>query len=473
MSRFIADLRKLLGDDAVLDAAADLGAYRGDWALPDGVMPLCVVRPRSSAEVAAVVERCAQAGHAIVPRGGGTGLAGGASLQQMAPQVVLSFERMRRIRSIDAIGNVMVAEAGCALQAVQEAAREAGRLFGIEHGGAGSSQLGGNLSTNAGGNNVLRYGMARQQVLGLEVVLADGSLLDMLRPLPKNNAGYDLNQLFMGSEGTLGLITAAALRLRPAPVVSASACVGLDSLTAVMDFFVRVRAELGELVSAFEVMPRTGVELHFRHSGERREPLDTPTAWLVLMEADSASRHVDLQAAFEALLESALADGLARDAVLPASEAQRRALWRIREGIAVAMIEAPAGLKSDTAVPVDRIPAFVEAATVAVQAVLPGCVPVPFGHVGDGNIHFNVLPPEGMAAADFKAVAGDVAHAIEDVSIAMGGTVSAEHGIGWIKRAALQRMRSAAELDAMARLKAAFDPLGLLNPGKVLFAAGP
>ena len=471
MTGLVADLRALLGDDAVLDTAAELSAYRGDWAVPDGTVPLCVARPHSAAEVAAVVDRCRNAGVAIVPRGGGTGLSGGATPMQDAPQVVLSFERMRRIRSIDPVGNVMVAEAGCPLAMLQGAAREAGRLIGLDHGGAGSSQLGGNLATNAGGNNVLRYGMARQQVLGLEVVLADGSLLDMLRPLPKNNSGYDLNQLFLGSEGTLGLVTAAALRLRPAPVVSASACVGLDSLPAVMALFVRVRSELGELVSAFEVMPRAGVELHMRHSGDAREPLASPTPWLVLMEADSASRFVDLRAAFEALLEAAIADGLARDAVLPANEAQRQALWRIREGIAVAMISAPAALKSDTAVPVDRIPAFVEAAAVAVEAVMPGCIPVPFGHVGDGNIHFNVLPPEGMAAAEFKRRSADVARAIEDVSIAMGGTVSAEHGIGWLKRDALQRMRSAAELDAMARLKSAFDPQRLLNPGKVLLAA--
>ena len=384
------------------------------------------------------------------------------------PQVVLSFERMRTIRSIDLVGNILVAEAGCPLQTVQHAARDADRLFGIDHGGAGSSQIGGNLSSNAGGHNVLRYGMARQQVLGLEVVLADGSVLNMLRPLPKNNAGYDLNQLFVGSEGGLGLITAAALRLYPKPVVRLTACVGLDSVEAVMELFVRVRAELGELLNAFELLPRSGLELHFRHVGVRNEPLATRTDWLVLFEAESSSRFVDLQAAFESLLEAALHDGVARDAVLPTSEAQRQSLWQLREGIAVAMIALPAALKSDTAVPVSRIAAFVSAATQAVQAVLPGCVAVPFGHVGDGNIHFNVIPAAGVLAADFKAAEPALSAAIEDVSIALGGTISAEHGVGWTKREALKRMRSQAELDAMARVKAAFDPGQLFNPEKVL-----
>lgn len=470
MQPLVAELRARFGDDAVLDIAAELGAYRGDLALPTGSMPVCVVRPRTTEQVSELVRLCAGAGHSIVPRGGGTGLAGGATPMGSRPQVVLSFERMRAIRSIDRVGNVLVAEAGCPLQTVQQAARDAERLFGVDHGGAGSSQLGGNLSSNAGGNNVLRYGMARQQVLGLEVVLSDGSVLPMLRALPKNNAGPDLNQLFVGSEGCLGLITAASLRLHPMPAVRMSACVALDSVEAVMQFFVRARAELGELLSAFELLPRSGIELHFRHVGARREPMATVTDWMVLFEAESASRFVDLQAAFESLLEAALRDGLARDAVLPTSEAQRQALWRLREGLAVAMIALPAGLKSDTAVPVNRIPDFVRAATKAVQDVLPGCIAVPFGHVGDGNIHFNVIPAPAMRTIDFKSAEPALAAAIEDVSVALGGTVSAEHGVGWIKRGALERMRSAAELAALSRLKAAFDPEQVFNPGKVLIA---
>ncbi len=468
MNLFIASLRAVLGDDGVLTDALDIGGYRGDLGVRLGADIECVVRPRSCGEVSTIVRACAQAGYAITPRGGGTGLVGGATPLMDRSHVVLSFERMREIRSLDPIGNVLVAEAGCPLQRIQEAAHEAGRLFGLDHGGAGSSQIGGNLSTNAGGSNVLRYGMARQQVLGLELVLADGTVLNMLRSLPKNNAGYDLNQLFLGSEGTLGLITAASLRLRPAPVCRLTSCLGLRSAQAALSVFVKVREAFGELVSAFELMPRAGLELHFRHAGARHEPFEDTTPWLVLIEVDCATRHINLGAAFEELFEDLLQQGLVLNGILASSEQQRQAMWRLREGIAVAMIETPGALRSDTAVPVAAIPAFLEAAGRAVESVAPNCLPVPFGHIGDGNIHYNVLPPNGLPNMAFETYWPALARVIEDCSIELGGTVSAEHGIGSLKRAAMMRMRSSAECNTMARIKRALDPTATLNPGKIL-----
>jgi FAD/FMN-containing dehydrogenase len=468
MSGLNAALRHILGAGGLLDAPGDIAGYRGDLACPEGSDILGVVRPRTTAELAEIAKACMAAQVAMVARGGGTGLAGGATPVGDAPCVLISFERMHRIRSIDTVGNVMIVEAGCPLQQAQAAAAEAGRLLGLDHGGAGSSQIGGNLATNAGGNNVLRYGMAREQVLGLEAVLADGTLLSQLQPLRKNNSGYDLKQLFIGAEGTLGLITAAALRLRPAPVRRTTACVGLSTPEAALALLARAQSLLGEAISAFELLPRAGLDLHFRHVGECGEPFEPSTPWVVLIEADSASRHFDLDAAISEVLEGAIGDGLVLAGTLAASEAQRQALWRIREGIAVAMIETPGALKSDTSVPIAAIPAFIAQAAEAVARVAPGAVPVPFGHVGDGNIHFNVLPPPKGDLADFRRRAPAVARVIEDISIALGGAVSAEHGIGLLKRDALRRMRSTAELDLMRALKRSLDPSGLLNPGKIL-----
>ncbi|CEJ14786.1 putative FAD-linked oxidoreductase [bacterium YEK0313] len=462
-----ARLRALVGETGLVDTAADVAGYRGDLALTTQGEIVGVVRPRTTAETAAVVRACAEAGIAMVPRGGGTGLAGGAAPPSDRPAVVVSFERMRAIRSIDPVGDIMIVEAGCTLHDAREAAAAADRQIGLDHGGL-SSQIGGNLSTNAGGNNVLRYGMAREQVLGLEAVLADGEVLSQLAPLRKNNAGYDLKQLLLGAEGTLGLITAAALKLRPRPAVRVTACLGLATLDAVLALFTRARSGFGEAVTAFELIPRAGFDLHFSHTGSRREPFPTETPWAVLIEADSASPHFDLAGAMEALSAAAIEDGTVIDGTIAASEAQRQALWTIREGIALAMIETPGSLKNDVAVPVPAIGTFVVRSAAAVAALAPGCRPVPFGHVGDGNIHFNILPPEGMPAAAFKARWADLTQAIETVALGLGGTVSAEHGIGAIKRAALRRMRSTAELDTMRRLKAAFDPQGLLNPGKIL-----
>ena len=314
---------------------------------------------------------------------------------------------------------------------------------------------------------MLRYGMARDQVLGLEVVIASGQILSDLAPLPKNNSGYDLKQIFIGSEGTLGLITAACLKLRPKPVTRATACVGLSTLEDVLTLFGRARGELAEALTAFEMMPRAGLGLQFARTNAAREPFATRTPWIVLLEAESASQYFDLHRAIDALLEVAISEGIVRDGTIATNEAQRRDLWALREGIPLAMIETRASLKSDTAVPIAAIPDFVRQANKAVAAIVPGCIAVPFGHVGDGNIHFNVLPPPAMPEADFVHCKPDLVRAIDRITLALGGTISAEHGIGLLRREGLKEMKSRQCLDTMRVLKIALDPLGLFNPGKI------
>lgn len=466
--QLVAALRAIAGDDGVLFEPHDVAPYRSDVALTADDAALIVVRPRERDMVPAVVRTCAEAGAAITPRGGGTGFCGGAVPCGGGLNVVVSFERMRKVIAIDPIGDVMIVEAGCTLRDAQLAAEGAGRLLGLDHGGAGSSQLGGNLATNAGGNNVLRYGMARDQVLGLEVVLADGGVLSRLSPLRKSNAGYDLKQMFLGAEGTLGLITAVALRLRPAVVRRATACVAVESPAAALAFFVRARETLGETISACELMSNAAVALYMRQGHDRQWPGGTAAPWLMLIEADSTSVFFDVDGALDSLVEGTMTDGIVTDGTIASSEAQRRGLWAIREGIATAMIATPGTLKTDTAVPVARIPDFILKAGQAAISIVPNCQPAPFGHIGDGNVHFNVLPPDGMRVADFLAKASELASAITDVSLTLGGTVSAEHGIGITKRSELVKMMTQTELHLMESLKRAWDPGNSFNQNKVL-----
>ncbi len=468
--RLLGDLGARLGTAGLLVEAGDIASYANDLSGATGGQIVAVARPRSRDDVASVLQLCAAAGLPITPRGGGTGLSGGAT-PVMGVSLLMSFERLCAIRSIDVVGNSMVVEAGVTLDAAQQAALQVQRQLGLAHGGV-SSQVGGNLATNAGGNNVLRYGMARDQVLGLEVVLADGRVLDFLAPLRKNNAGYDLKHLFLGSEGTLGLITAACLKLRPAAAARATILVALRDIESVMAFFSRAQAALGENLTAVELMPRGGIELVLENFPLAREPFAQPAAWALLVEAESASRFFDLDAAMADLYEQAQQAGEVVDGNLAASEAQRLESWALRERIAHVMIDSPISLKMDTAVPIARIPEFLRSAGAAVVSVMPGCRAVPFGHVGDGNIHFNVVGAAGIDAALFDASRAALSHVIEDCALALDGTVAAEHGVGLLKRQGLARMRSDAELDLMARLKVALDPGRLLNPGKVLDDGG-
>lgn len=460
--RLLGALRAALGGDAVLTAAADRAGYETDLLKTRTGRALAVLRPCSTAEVSAALQLCAGAGVAVVPQGGNTGFCGGATPPADGSAVVLSTERLNRIRQLDPQGGHITLEAGVTLADARAAAERHGRLLALHHGGL-SSRIGGNVATNAGGNNVLRYGMARALVLGLEVVLAGGRVWDGLRVLAKDNAGPDLKQLFIGTEGTLGIVTAATLRLHPLPRNTATALFAVPDPEAALDLLARLQAEAGEVLSAVELIPRAGLDLHFRRRGTAREPFERRHDWQVLVELATASRHFDLHGALAAALELR---GVA-DAVLASSEAQRTALWGLREGLAVAQVETAGNLKNDTSVPVAAIPDFIRRAGEATQAIAPGCVPIPFGHLGDGNIHFNLNPPPGSEIAAFVARWPDLVTAVEDVAHALGGSIAAEHGLGRSKVAAARRVKPALDLELIRRLKAALDPDGVLNPGVV------
>ncbi len=463
----IDGLRRDLGDDAVLTRPDDRTRYETDVLQTRTGRARAVLRPRTTREVAQAVRRCAAAGVAIVPQGGNTGFCQGATPPDDGAAVVLSTERLRAIRDVDPTGSTMIAEAGVTLADARTCAATHGRQLAIHHGGL-SSTVGGNVSTNAGGNNVLRYGMARSQILGLEAVLADGQIWNGLRALAKDNAGTDLKQLFIGTEGTLGIVTAACLRLHPAAGRTATALVAVPSPAAALALLARLQDAAGDAITAAELIPRTGLDLHFAHAGARREPFAGLHPWQVLVELASASRYFDLDAALEAAVGAALEAGEAVDAVQARSEAQRAGLWSLREGLAVAQVDTPGNLKNDTSVPVSAIPNFIARASAAVAAVVPDAVPIPFGHLGDGNIHFNVNPPSGGDGAAFRAHWPALIATIDGEATALGGSIAAEHGLGRTKVSAAARLKPGLDLDLMRRLKRALDPGGHLNPGVML-----
>jgi FAD/FMN-containing dehydrogenase len=426
---------------------------------------LAVLRPGSTEEVAFAVRACTQAGIAVVPLGGNTGLTGAG-----VPQggVVLSLERMTRLRAVDPVDATITVEAGMILQDVQDAAEAAGMLFPLSYASRGSARIGGGVSTNAGGIAVLAYGNARDLVLGLEVVLADGRVWNGLKSLRKDNAGYDLKQLFIGSEGTLGIVTAAVLKLFPRPRSTSVAFVGLDSARAALDLFVFLRARMDRDLTAFEYLPPFALEIVLRHVPGTVRPLDGAHGAYALIEVASARPDADTQAELESALGQALADGVIADATIGTSGAQNAALWRLREGVPEAQTREGASIKHDVSVPLSRLPAFLEQAGAACTAEMPGLRPCGFGHFGDGNIHFNLSQPSGMAAAEFLAEWGRFNRIVHDIVHDLGGSIAAEHGVGLIKREELARYGDPVGLDLMRRLKAALDPEDLLNPGKVI-----
>lgn len=465
----IADgLRARLGEKGVLTASEDIQPYTTSTTFAGEGGVLCVARPASTAEVADVMRLCRVANVAVVPRGGGTGRAGGALPIAGQNVVILSTERMKSIRSVDDIGNVLVAEAGCTLHEVQQAAIACGRVIGLDHGGAGSSHIGGNLGTNAGGNNVIRYGMARDQVLGIEAVLSDGAIVGSTTSLYKSNAGYDLRHLLMGSEGTLAVITAASLRMRPKPIAVQTAMLSLESPAQTLKLLLLARDRLGEGIIAIELMSKSAIDFYLAHAG-RNSGLIEPAPCIVLLECESTSRFFDLNAAFNDLLEVSLEEGVALTGIVAASVAQRREMWAFREGIPAAMMSTRLPMvRTDTAVPIAAVPDFLGRVVDGLLELFPEGRPVFFGHVGDGNIHVNFLPAEGSDLERFKAITGEAYRVVEDAALSLGGTVSAEHGIGQTKRGALLRMRSAAEITLMRSIKRAIDPLNLLNPEKII-----
>jgi FAD/FMN-containing dehydrogenase len=451
-------LGEIVGAGNVLTAPEDTKPYFTDWRRQYRAAAECVVRPASTAEVAAVVALCAREGAAIVPQGGNTGLVGGSVPTGTRREVVLSLSRMNRIRAIDPLNDTATVEAGCVLAAVQEAAARAGRLFALSLAAEGSCQIGGNLSTNAGGVNVLRYGTAREQVLGLEVVLPDGRVWDGLRGLRKDNTGYDLKQLFLGAEGTLGIITAAVLRLFPRPSATATAWIAVDSPKAAAELLGLLRERLGDRVSAFELLSRACLDAVMAHSPGTKDPLAAVHPWYVLAELADSGEQARLRERVEEALADCAERGALRDAALAQSGEQARALWRIRETIPEAQFT---NVKHDISVPVSRIPEFVERAGGALAAAFPVEV-FCFGHVGDGNLHYNVGPEALMPRR------AEVSRIVYDTVAALGGSISAEHGLGQLKREEIRRHKDPLELELMRALKRTLDPRGLMNPGKLL-----
>ncbi len=454
-----------LGRNAVVTDRDALVPYERDWRGQFHSRAEAVMRPGTTAQVADAVSLCTRAGVAIVPQGGNTGLVGGSVARP--GEVLLSLDRMTAVRSLDLDNDTITVEAGCILAGVQRAAADAGRLFPLSLAAEGSCRIGGNLATNAGGINVLRYGNARELTLGLEVVLSDGRVWDGLSGLRKNNSGYDLKQWFIGSEGTLGVITAATLRLFPALAQRETAFIAIPDPAAALRLLGELRRAAGDNCIACELLPRLALELVCRHIPGCRDPLAQPAPWYLLVELASPAAGDWLASALQAVLANGLDEGSVSDAVIAGNLDQAAALWRLRESIPEAQTREGASLKHDVSVPVSRIPEFVAEAGAAVTRAIPGVRVCAFGHVGDGNLHFNLSQPDGVEVDAFLAGADDAGRLIHDIVAGMDGSVAAEHGIGRLKPALLQRHGSAVALDLMRAVKTALDPDNRMNPGAV------
>ncbi len=465
---FLERLRAIVGASAVLTDPADTEPYLVDWRRRLRGDARCVVLPGSTAEVAAVVRACADAGVAIVPQGGNTGLCGGATPGAGALPVVVSLKRMHRIRAIDRDNDTITVEAGCILAQLQTAAADVDRLFPLSLGAEGSCQIGGNLSTNAGGVHVVKYGNTRDLTLGLEVVLADGRVWDGLRGLRKDNTGYDLKQLFIGGEGTLGIITAACLKLFPTPKAQAVAWIGLESPSAAVALLAMAKEGLGARLTAFELIADLPLAMALGMVDGAQPPLPSVQPWHVLLEATDADDEPALEARLLGLLERAMEAGHVADAALAQNRSQGQAFWKLRELIPEAQGRAGYSIKHDISVPISRIPEFLDTAGTALTAALPGIRIVPFGHLGDGNLHYNMTRPVDWTDDAFAARSGDIQRIVYDLVDARDGSISAEHGLGQVKREDAWRYKSAVELDLMRAVKQAIDPHGRMNPGKLL-----
>ena len=466
-SGVIEALQRAVGSSQVL-RGGELGAYEQDWRKRWRGRALAVVRPGSSAEVAAVVRACVAHRVALVPQGGNTGLVGGGVPDDSGTQVLLSLQRLNQLLAIDDANMTLTAQAGCVLQTVQQAAQARGFLFPLSLAAQGSCTLGGNLATNAGGTAVLRWGNARDLCLGLEVVTPQGDIWDGLSGLRKDNTGYDLRHLYIGSEGTLGIITAATMKLAPLPAATTTAWAACDSLQQGVALLNLARKRLGSGLTGFEVMGRYALDLTARHFPQLPRPLPS-CAWAVLLEQSDVEAEAVARERFEALLGAAMEAGAVQDAVVAESLAQSLALWQVRESIPLAQAQEGLNIKHDISVPVSSIPAFVQATDAALLARFPGVQLVNFGHLGDGNLHYNVQAPAGADGAQFLA---EHEHQINtlvfDAVATHGGSFSAEHGIGALKRDELALRKSPVALGVMRAIKQALDPLGLMNPRRML-----
>ena len=467
-ANLIDRLRQRLGPGGILTDPADTDPYCEDWRrLYHGRTP-AVLRPANTQEVADAVRLCAEYRVPIVPQGGNTSMVGGAAVAEDGSQIVLSLSRMNKVREIDTLDMTMAIEAGVTLKAAQLAAEEAGCLLPLSISSEGSAQIGGVLATNAGGNNTVRYGNARDLVLGLEVVTPDGQVWNGLRRLHKDNTGYCLRQLFVGSEGTLGIITAAVLKLFPRPREIEVALCALASPEAALRLFQAVQQHDAAAIQAFEYMSGAGMALVERFIPDAKPPLAAPAAHYVLLELATPRQGAGLRAALEELLGAAMGEGGVVDAVIAESGPQRAAIWKLREEHSEAQKRAGASVKNDISVPVSSVPELIRRATVECERLVPGIRCVPFGHLGDGNIHFNLVQPEDADGEAFLARDHELMDAVNEIVRDLDGSFSAEHGIGRLKPYMMPDWRGGAELELMRRIKAALDPEGLFNPGKML-----
>jgi len=460
----IAKFRAIVGDKYAVTDTADIAPYLTEERdLFHGKSPL-VLRPGSTAEVSEICKLASAHRIALVPQGGNTGLVGGQTPHN--GEVVVSMRRLDKIRDVDASSNTMTCEAGVVLQVAQQRARDVDRLFPLSLAAEGSCTIGGNLSTNAGGTAALAYGVAREMALGLEVVLADGRILNLLSKLKKDNTGYDLRNLFIGAEGTLGIITAATLKLFPKPRAIETAYVGLKSPAQALKLLSISQNEAAGTLTSFELLADIAVDFSIRHGIDIRDPLQSKHPWYVLMEL-SSSRD-DARAALESILAQGMEQGIVDDAVIAANLSQRAAFWKLRDEMSGAQKPEGGSIKHDISVPVAAVPAFIEEANAAVVKLIPGSRPVPFGHLGDGNIHYNVSQPIGGKPEDFLARWHEVNEVVFAIVLQMGGSISAEHGIGLLKRDELPDVKDKVAVELMRSIKAMLDPLGIMNPGKVL-----
>ncbi|MET4068786.1 FAD/FMN-containing dehydrogenase [Bradyrhizobium sp. S3.2.6] len=460
----IEQFRKIVGERHAITDAVDIEAYvTEERNLFHGRSPL-VLRPGSTAEVSAICKLASEHKIALVPQGGNTGLVGGQTPHN--GEVVVSLRRLDKIREVDTASNTMTCEAGVVLQVAQQKAADVDRLFPLSLGAEGSCTIGGNLSTNAGGTAALAYGVAREMALGLEVVLADGRVLNVLSKLKKDNTGYNLHNLFIGAEGTLGIITAATLKLFPKPRAVETAYVGLKSPAAALKLLTISQSEAANALTSFELLSEMAVDFSVRHGIDVRDPLAEKHPWYVLMELSSPGD--DARTPLETILARAMEEEIVDDAVIAANLSQRSNFWKLREEMSSAQKPEGGSIKHDISVPVAAVPAFIEEANAAVVKLIPGARPVPFGHLGDGNLHYNVSQPIGANTADYLACWHEMNAVVFEIVLRMGGSISAEHGIGVLKRDELPEVKDKTAIELMRAIKAMLDPHGIMNPGKVL-----
>ncbi|MEX3007923.1 FAD-binding oxidoreductase [Hoeflea sp. TYP-13] len=468
LDRFAA----IVGDAHAVRDPDDIAPYliepRG---LYHGNSPM-VLKPGSVDEVSKILATATETGTPLVPQAGNTGHTGGQVPLEGESQVIVSLSRLNRIRNVDPTGNTMTVEAGCILEDIHKAANEVERLFPLSLGSQGTCQIGGNLSTNAGGIAVLAYGNTRQLCLGLEVVLPTGEIWNGLRSLKKDNTGYDLRDLFIGAEGTLGIITAAVIKLLPIPVGHQVAIAGLDSPDQALALLNKAERKCGHALTGFELMPRIGMEFTTTHIPGNRDPLQENYDWYVLIDISSSQSEEAADIMMQGIMEEAFSDGIIKDAVIAQSESQRAAFWNLREMMPDSQKPEGSSIKHDVSVPIAAIPDFMTRADRAVRAAMPDARIVAFGHMGDGNIHYNITQPKGVTPAAFLARRHEINEIVYEIVLEMGGSISAEHGIGQMKRDKLAAIRQPIEIELMQRIKAAFDPAGIMNPGKVINTPG-